>query len=256
MLVKGLAAPRTIFRISSFLVMVLVALAQCAAIRTLGPGWIRPAGAAGWWSRRALGILGIKLDKHGVGKAGRCMVISNHVSWLDILILAAAEEPHFVAKSEIASWPVVGWIATSVETFYIRRGRGGSRPLLDELVPWLQRENESFVVFPEGTTTDGREVLPMHARLFTAAIEAHVPVQPVALRYSADARGHDIAPFIGEDTLLAHIFRVLASPGFTAELIYGQPQQPRGGVELLAWQSEQEVRRCLGLQPRELNQAA
>lgn len=236
--------------------MVFVALGICAAIRLLGRDRIRPAGAAGWWARRALAILGIHLETHGQGVSGRCMVVSNHVSWLDILILSAAEEPHFVAKSDIADWPVIGWIATTVETFYIRRGRGGSRPLLDKLIPWLKTGNESFVVFPEGTTTDGQDVLPMHARLFSAAVEAGVPVQPVALRYSLDARGVDIAPFIGDDTLLAHIFRVLVSPGFTAELIYGRVQQPHRPVELLAWRSEQEVRLCLGLPPRRLNQAA
>ncbi len=250
------AAPRVLLRVFSFLGMVLLALGLCAAIRLLGRERLRPAGMAGWWSRRALGILGIDLQITGAGQQGRSMVICNHVSWLDILILAAAEEPHFVAKSEIANWPLVGWIATTVETFYIRRGRGGSRPLLNELVPWLRRENESFAVFPEGTTTDGQEVLPMHARLFAAAVEAGVPVQPVALRYAADARGNRVAPFIGDDTLFAHILRVLSSPGFRAELIYGQPQQPHCPVELLAWRSEQEVRRCLGLLPRELNQAA
>ncbi len=256
MLTKSIAGARVAVRTTSFLGMVFVAIGICAAIRVAGRERIRPAAAAGWWSRRALGILGIELIQQGQGQPGRSMVISNHVSWLDILVIAAAEEPHFVAKSEIARWPLVGWIATTVETFYIRRGRGGSRPLLNELVPWLKRENESFVVFPEGTTTDGRDVLPMHARLFAAAVQAGVPVQPVALRYGVDRTGRDIAPFIGDDTLLAHIFRVLGSPGFAVELKYGDAQQPHCPVELLAWRSEQEVRRCLGLAPRDLAQAA
>lgn len=256
MRVSILATPRILRRVISFLAMVLLALVLCAVMRAVGRERLRPAAVAGWWSRRALSILGIRLQQSGVGQNGRCMVVCNHVSWLDILILAATEEPHFVAKSEIATWPLVGWIATTVETFYIRRGRGGSRPLLNELVPWLRRENESFAVFPEGTTTDGSDVLPMHARLFTAAVEAGVPVQPVALRYAPDARGEQVAPFIGDDTLLAHMLRVLSSPGFRADIIYGQPQTPHRPVELLAWQSEQEVRRCLGLPPRTLNQAA
>lgn len=250
MVAAVLGGLRTGARLLIFLALLLLAFAVATLLRLAGPRRLRPAWGAGWWSRRALALLGIRVQRHGPRSRGRRMLICNHVSWLDILVLAAAEEPHFIAKSEIRHWPLVGYLANSVGTFYIRRGRGGATPLLTALVPWLRAGEASFVVFPEGTTTDGRDVLPMHPRLFEAAVAAGVPVQPLALRYRPDARGRDIAPFIGADTLAAHIGRVLASPGLTVELHYGALQTPRQPRDVLAWRAETEVRRCLGLAAR------
>lgn len=257
MKIRSLFAPlRVAARAFGFLGMVLLAVGICAALRLAGRERIRPVHAASWWSQRLLAMLNITVRIHGERLKGRGMVISNHVSWLDILVVAAAAEPHFVAKSDIADWPLVGWIAKSVETFFIRRGKGGSRPLLDQLVPWLRDGSESIAIFPEGTTTDGSDVLPMHPRLFSAAIEAQVPVQPVALQFHADQRGQSVAPFIGDDTLVAHILRVLASPGFAVDVHFGRLQSPNQSLSTLAWNSEQEVRRCLGLAPRSIGKAA
>ena len=255
MLQRILYGPRVLLRGLLFFGLFLLAFGLAALLRIAGPQRLRPAWGAGWWSRRALRLLGIRVRRQGQALNERRMLICNHVSWLDILVLAAAEEPHFVAKSDIAQWPLVGWLTSSVGTFYIRRGRGGSGPLLDQLVPWLQQGQESFLVFPEGTTTNGRDVLPMHPRLFEAAIAAKVPVQPLALRYHPDARGQDIAPFIGDDTLFAHILRLLASPGLDVDLFYGQSQKDTQR-DALAARSEAEVRRCLGLPQRSLAAAA
>ena len=120
-----------------------------------------------------------------------------------------------------------GWLADAAGTFYIRRGKGGARPLLNKLQPFLQTGG-SVTIFPEGTTSDGRDVLPFHPRLFCAAVESGRPVQPVALRYGLDAAGRNIAPFIGDDDLVSHLMRLLRCRGLDVEVTIGRPLDPAG----------------------------
>ncbi|MES2490291.1 MAG: lysophospholipid acyltransferase family protein [Pseudomonadota bacterium] len=173
-----------------------------------------------WWCQVALGIFSIELIRNGAPHIGGRITVANHVSWLDIIVIGASEPTRFVAKSEIQNWPIAGSLADACGTFYIRRGKGGSRPLLDKLVPHL-KAGGCVTIFPEGTTTDGRSVLPFHARLFAAAIEAQCVVQPVALRYGLSASGDNIAPFIGDDDLVSHVLRMLKEPEIVVEVNYG-----------------------------------
>ena len=183
---------------------------------------IRPEPVASWWLSTLLDVLNIQLQVSGAPHAGGRLTVANHVSWLDIPLIGACEGTHFVAKSEIRRWPVAGWLANAAETFYIRRGRGGAAPLLRALRPHL-RQGGSVTIFPEGTTTDGQRMKPFHSRLFSAAIEAESVVQPVAIRYGRAASGENIAPFIGDDTLVGHILRLLREPELVAEIIYCPP---------------------------------
>lgn len=202
------------------------------------------------WLRRLMRILGIRFSIHGKPVAGGQVIVCNHVSWLDIPLVGAALCSRFVARSDIQHWPVAGWLASCTGVFYIRRGPGGSRPLLEKLSPYLRRGG-SVVIFPEGTTTDGRQVLPFHARLFQGAIDAGCPVQPLALRYGPTADGRQLAPFIGDDDLVSHILRLLKAPGLSAELHYGEPIHPGEAEDRqqLARRAEEAVRGMLALPP-------
>lgn len=181
---------------------------------------------AHWWQGVLLDVMNVRLVVHGEPLKGSRFTVANHVSWLDIIVIGACEPTRFLAKSEIEHWPVAGWLANACGTFYIRRGKGGARPLLEKLVPHL-RAGGSIVVFPEGTTSDGEQVLPFHPRLFAAASEANCPVQPVAIRYGRAADGSNIAPFIGDDDLFSHILRLLKEPELLAEVIYCPPVHPQ-----------------------------
>jgi len=196
------------------------------------------------WLKRLMRIMGIRFSIHGTPVAGGQMIVCNHVSWLDIPLVGAALCSRFVAKSEIQHWPVAGALANCIGTFFIRRGPGGSKPLLEKLRPHLQ-SGGSVVIFPEGTTTDGHQVLPFHARLFQAAVDAGCPVQPVALRYGLAADGRDLAPFIGDDDLVSHIVRLLKASGLSAELHYCTPVFPQRDDDrhTLAQRAEDSIRR-------------
>ncbi len=222
---------------------VLVAAVLAGLIGRDGPERLTQA-----WNRHLLRILGLRVSVRGAPATTRGrMTVANHVSWLDIPLIAACEPTRFVAKSEIRNWPVAGWLANAAGTFYIRRGKGGARPLLDKLTPYLQ-DGGAITVFPEGTTTDGRQVLPFHARLLAAPQAAASLVQPVAIRYGPGHDGTHVAPFIGDDDLVSHIRRVLREPALAIEVTYCEPI-PAAGRERdeLAAQAWAAVCAALGL---------
>lgn len=202
---------------------------------------------AGWWHRRVLRILAVRVHRQGGPAAGAHLSVANHVSWLDIPVLGAIEPLRFVAKSEIRHWPLAGWLASAAGSFYLRRGKGDTPRLLERLGVWL-RSGGVIGLFPEGTTTDGTALLRFHARLFAPAIEARCPVQPVALRYRPDAEGRSIAPFVGDDDLLRHVLRVLCAPRLDVEVIYGAPIDSRAGERTeLASRAHAAIAQALGL---------
>jgi 1-acyl-sn-glycerol-3-phosphate acyltransferase len=210
---------------------------------TLGAQASREA-VAQRWHRRLLDILGVRLRVEGLPLREPHLTVANHVSWLDIPVLGALESTRFVGKSEIRDWPIAGWFATAAGTFYLRRGKGGSGPLIDRLVPYL-RATGSVVIFPEGTTTDGAEVRPFHARLFQAAIDAQCPVQPVTIQYGPGAEGENIAPFIDDDSLAGHLLRLLRNPGLEVSVRYGPPLTAPTSRDELAREAESFVRAAL-----------
>lgn len=233
-----------------------VGLGAVAAVKADVSGRLRPERLARRWSARLLRILAIRVRVHGEIPRERHVTVANHVSWLDITLLSACEDTRFIAKSEIRDWPVAGWLANAAGTFYIRRGKGGARPLVERLVPHLSAGG-SVVLFPEGTTTDGRDMLPFHARLFSAPIDADAWVQPVALRYGTGRDGTPVAPFVGDDDLVSHILRLLREPELRVDVIYCRPIRARGlDRGTLADSAEAAVRAALGLPPTESQRPA
>lgn len=216
-----------ILRGTRLVIHLIVGLMLALAVALDRKQWLKPEALMSWWCQICLGILNVRLNVQGAPANGGRMTVANHVSWLDILIIGACEPTRFVAKSEIQHWPVAGWLGNAAQTFYIRRGKGGARPLLDKLTPHLAHGG-TVTVFPEGTTTDGRQVLPFHARLFAAAVDAQMPVQPIAIRYGVSSSGTDIAPFIGDDDLVSHVLRLLKEPELIAEVHYCAPIRTAG----------------------------
>lgn len=203
-----------------------VGLGLAALVTIDGKGrWSRER-LSTWWHRVLLRILDVKLVVHGQPMPGTRVMVANHISWLDIPVVAACEATRFVSKAEVGEWPVIGWLADAAGTFYLRRGSGGTKQLIEAIDEHLGRD--SIVFFPEGTTTDGSLVLKFQPRLFATAIETKRPVQPIALRFSPAADGTVTAPYIGDDVLLDNIFRLLRHGSITAELIYCEAIDPAG----------------------------
>jgi 1-acyl-sn-glycerol-3-phosphate acyltransferase len=146
------------------------------------------------WSKVLLDMLGVQLHVHGEmirndgprGQTLPAMLVANHVSWLDIYAINAVLPVRFVAKSEIRSWPVIGWLSAKTGTLFIERARRRDAVRISgEIVAAMQR-GDVVTVFPEGTTTDGSQVLRFHASLLQPALQAGGQVHPVTLRYQRD----------------------------------------------------------------------
>ena len=192
------------------------------------------------WARGMLRVLGVGLEVRGKPPAqGPMLLVSNHISWLDILVLHAARYCRFVSKSEVRHWPLIGTLATGAGTLYIERAsRRDALRVVHQMAASLQA-GDVVAVFPEGTTSDGTAVLPFHANLIQAAVSADAPVLPVALQFIDTATGAPSlsASYIGDDTLVGSLWRTLTGPAFTAVVAFGAPQHA-GGRERRAWAAD------------------
>lgn len=172
------------------------------------------------WAGRTLEICGVRLEVHGDPlPAAGALLVSNHVSWLDIEVIHAWHAARFVAKDEIDRWPLVGRLARAAGTLFLKREkRADARRLVGDIAAALQ-SGQRVVVFAEGTTSDGKTLLPFHANLLHAAVVCGAPVQPLAISYR-DAEGRpSSAPVFGHNiSLLASIRAVLRARPLVAHL--------------------------------------
>ena len=189
------------------------------------------------WSRELLARLGIRLEVRGAATLpGPLLLVANHISWLDITALHAARFCRFVSKADVQRWPLIGLLASGVGTLFIQReSRRDAMRVVHHMADSL-RAGDVLAVFPEGTTSDGLDLLPFHANLLQAAIAADAPVQPVALQFVDTRSGRrSLAPcYVGDDTLLGSVWRTVRAPGVTVRITFGEPQ-PAQGRERRVW---------------------
>lgn len=182
------------------------------------------------WSHKLVTICGIKVEQRpGAPALEHAMIVANHVSWLDIFVINSLLPCRFVAKSEIREWPVLGWLADMAGTVFLARGsRRDLRTIFKSLVERLHA-GERVAFFPEGTTATQGTVLPFHANLFEAAVDAKVMVQPYALRYvDVEGRLHPAVDFIGDMTFAESMVAILAGPPVRAQLLCLAPLDGAG----------------------------
>jgi 1-acyl-sn-glycerol-3-phosphate acyltransferase len=227
----GLA--RVVLRGAAMIVLVFGGLIVLLAVRLVERplyGLHRPVTPAitRFVCRNALRLMGMGFTFTGKPMETRGAVVANHSSWLDIFALNAAKRIYFVSKSEVASWPAIGWLARATGTVFIERNPARARAQT-ELFQDRLLAGHKLLFFPEGTSTDGMQVLPFKTTLFqaffTPELRDQIHVQPVTVVYRApsgqDARfygwwgGMDLGPH-----LLATL--ALAKPG-GVEVIYGTP---------------------------------
>jgi 1-acyl-sn-glycerol-3-phosphate acyltransferase len=173
-----------------------------------------------WWSAGLLQRMGIGLHTRGLPAAGARLVVANHVSWLDIAAIhAVIPEAHFVSKADVKAWPLVGRMVAGAGTLFIEReSKRDALRVVHRMVEAL-RAGDTVAVFPEGTTGDGRTLLPFHANLLQAAVSAGVPVQPVLLRFfDAEHVVSPLAEFLGETTLAQSLWRFVCARGLQVEV--------------------------------------
>nr|WP_212760897.1 lysophospholipid acyltransferase family protein [Telluria aromaticivorans] len=201
------------------MVHLVAGLATCAIVFPLASKALRER-LTRRWSRKLVGICRVTVEMApGAPVLEHALVVANHVSWLDIFVINALYPCRFVAKAEIRAWPVLGWLAAAAGTVFIARGnRRELRHIFKGIVTVLA-QGQRVAFFPEGTTSRQGEVLPFHANLFEAAIDARVAVQPYALSYvDAAGRSHPSVDYTGDTTFVDSMFRILEGEPVRARL--------------------------------------
>ena len=178
------------------------------------------------WSKRLLTIFGIelKINNPSIVPNTPYLLASNHISWMDIHVINAFKPIRFVAKSEVESWPIFGWMAKQLGTVFIERGNSRHAiQVVSNMVSALR--TESICIFPEGTSTDGSSVRPFKANLFESAVISQTPVYSLAIEYFDKRSGlrTDIAAFIGEMGLLESMSNILKHRNIRVELSFFPP---------------------------------
>jgi len=192
--------------------------------------WVRPTVRA-WltrhWSCALLAICGIAVRVYGQPlMQGAVLTVANHVSWVDIFVLNRVRATAFIAKSEVRRWPLIGWLVAGAGTLFIARGARHAVRAVSQQMRARFQAGGAVGLFPEGTTSTGATVLPFHVSLFAPAVAAEVPVQPVALRFFQHHDRSTCAAFVGDETLLANLWRVLGARGLSVEAHYLAPLWP------------------------------
>ena len=212
-----------LYRASALLSHVLLGVGIACAILPL-PSQARLARKLGlWWLRRGASVLGVRVMAHGAPAQEACLLVANHISWLDILVLATQCDTGFIAKAEVGRWPLIGWLAGVGGTEFVQRGSHDSAARLLERMVRRLKQGERLTVFPEGTSR--AQVVPgrFRPRLLQAAVDAGVHVQPVAIYYGAGEETLQRVAFVGEETFLHHLWLLLAADPVLAEVTFLPP---------------------------------
>ena len=235
---------RVLTRGTVFVCLMCSCFAECV-VRACGrkPDAASRAAILQRWSRRILSCLRVQISITGEIPA-HGLIVSNHVSYLDILAFSAVARCVFLAKSEIRSWPFIGWIAGLTGTVFIDRTR---RIQTHHLQPQIRKQLESgisLVLFPEGTSTDGRHILPFRSSFFQAAVSAAIPITATHLSYElAEGDGDPVTDvaYWGDMTLLPQFLKLLTKNRVIAHVRFSDHPRIFSNRKEAAREMQQEV---------------
>ncbi|MDQ0772633.1 1-acyl-sn-glycerol-3-phosphate acyltransferase [Streptomyces aurantiacus] len=224
------AVPRAVLRLVSLLVVVAAGVVLIPVVARVPAA--RRDRLVRVWCRTIVRTAGVRVRTTGAAPpTGGLLLVANHISWLDIPLLAAVRPGRMLAKAEIRRWPVAGALTASSGALFIERDRLRALPATVARIADTLRGGAAVVVFPEGSTWCGRARGRFRRAVFQAALDADVAVQPVRLRYRRrDGGAVTTAPaFVGSDSLLTSVWRVVSARGLVAE-VHVPPVLPPGGA--------------------------
>ncbi|MER7837179.1 lysophospholipid acyltransferase family protein [Streptomyces sp. NPDC096040] len=206
--------PRAVLRFAAVVALMLVAIVLLPLGGRIPAEWVRR------FSRVVVRAAGVRIRITGrAPDSGGVLLVANHISWMDIPLLAAVRPARMLAKKEIREWPVAGTLVAGAGALFIDRDRLRALPDTVGRIAGALREGAAVVAFPEGSTWCGRAQGRFRRAVFQAALDAGAPVQPVRLHYRLEAgEGSTVPAYVGEDTLLASVWRVVSTRGLVAEV--------------------------------------
>ena len=189
------------------------------------------------WSRALLKVMGVRVESRGQPPAAPFFLVTNHLSYVDVLVLASRVDGVFIAKSEVAGWPIVGGLCRSVATLFVDRRVNRDLPRVIADIEGTLAAGQGVVLFPEGTSTRGEEVARFHPSLLEVPARARYPVSYASLAYATAeeaAPAHLAVCWWGDMEFPGHFWRLLALPGFRATVAFGGDRIQDADRKLLA----------------------
>ena len=205
------------------------------------------------WSRALLAMLRIEMRVDGAdvdALPGNLLIVANHISWLDVFVLHSLRPSRFIAKSELRDWPLLGHLIVGSGTLFLERGRRRDTHRINGHAREVLASGDTIAIFPEGTTTDGTEVLPFHASLLQPIIDAQGHLQPVAIRYCGPDGGYNDAPaYVGETSFVECLWRVLGERRMVVAVTLGPTLETSGRHRRALSREAEEIIRVAVLAP-------
>ncbi len=178
----------------------------------------------GRWCGQMARALGVTVEGQGRSHPGPALLVSNHISWLDILAINAVHPARFVSKADVKHWPVLGWLVGCGGTLFIERERKRDALRVVHQIASALKQGDTIAMFPEGTTGDGSTLLPFHANLLQAAISTDALLQPIALRYvDDDSSPSQAVVWVGDSTLAESLWKVATARGLRVQVTQLDP---------------------------------
>ncbi len=226
---RTLTNTRAAFRLSRVALHVVYGAATVATVYPLASVALKQS-LKQRWSRQLLGMLGVRVPVRVPEVAlPDGLLVSNHISWLDIFVINAVAPSAFVSKDDVKSWPIIGWMSQQADTIFIERGNRRAAQRTSEHLNACLRQGQRVAIFPEGTTSDGLGVLPFHGALIQAAVDSACRVQPLALSYRDRSGGiSQAAAYVGDTTLLQSLHAIASAPHLRAEPHFLTPVDAAG----------------------------
>ena len=201
-----------------------------------------------FWCKRLLSIFEIKVEVKGLDSylfnQKQYLMVANHISWIDIIVIQSIKPSIFVAKSDVASWPLFGWVAQMTGTIFIKRDKVSDiKKALKKMKRRLMKR--SVCIFPEGTSTNGRYLLPFKSNLFQASIDTNKSILPLCLRYKQKSVYSDKVAFVGDMSLVDSIMKIKNENDISVEMEVLQPIRPRGNRKELAVYTHETIHKNL-----------
>jgi 1-acyl-sn-glycerol-3-phosphate acyltransferase len=203
------------------------------------------------WAGRLLAVVGVRVAVRGRPprvRGGGALIVANHVSWLDIHVIHSILPARFISKAEVRQWPVIGWLADKAGgTLFLERTRKADAKRLNEVMAGHLQDGDCLALFPEGTTTDGRQLLPFYPGLLQPAVQAGAMVWPAVIRYRTGAGAYcHAAAYYGDMSLPTSLRNIAREPGIVAEIEFLPALSASGRTRReLAAQAEAAIRAAL-----------
>lgn len=201
------------------------------------------------WSKRLLSILKIHLeinqDLNKLLSSKHFLIVSNHISWIDIFLINSIFPISFLSKGDVASWPVIGKLTKCANTIYIKRGNKKSLTTASNQIEKKLNEIDSIFFFPEGFATDGSKLLPFKSNFFQTAINCNTNILPLAIRYTSNGKFTPAPSYAGDINLAQSLLALIRIKNLKAQISVLPIISSKNNRKVIANKAHQRIYKAL-----------